>query len=126
MGNCHSAYVGSGAARPAHPGSQILRTNGSDVAFVTVTITDANEEIVPRSQNVLYFSIKGPGEIVALDNGDPTSFESFQGNQRRAFNGLALVVVRSIAGEPGKVVLNARSDGLRGASVTLQSQRPSS
>jgi beta-galactosidase len=101
---------------------KILRANGSDLAFVTVSIADANDELVPRSHNLLQFSLSGPGEIVALDNGDPTSLESFQGNQRRAFNGLALVVVRSIAGELGKIVLDAQSEGLRGASVTLQSK----
>jgi len=36
------------------------------------------------------------GEIVATDNGDPTSFESFQAPERKAFNGLALVIVRAL------------------------------
>jgi hypothetical protein len=35
-------------------------------------------------------SVSGPADIVALDNGDPTSFEPFHGDTRSAFNGLAL------------------------------------
>jgi beta-galactosidase len=106
------------------PDCECLRADGCDLAFVTVTLTDENDELVPRSQNALRFSLSGPGEIVALDNGDPTSLEPFQGNQGRAFNGLALVVVRSAVGESGKLVLSAQSDGLRGATLTLQSKLP--
>jgi len=36
-----------------------------------------------------------------VDNGDATSFESFQAQERHAYNGLALVVVRTKAGELG-------------------------
>jgi len=42
-----------------------------------------------------------PGEIIATDNGDATSFESFQSPERKAFNGLVLAIVRTKAGEPG-------------------------
>jgi len=106
------------------PDRACLRADGCDLAFVTVTLTDENDELVPRSQNALRFSLSGPGEIVALDNGDPTSLEPFQGNQGRAFNGLALVVVRSAVGASGKLVLSAQSEGLRGATLTLQSKQP--
>ncbi len=99
-----------------------LNADGRDLAFVTVAIGDENNDVVPRSRNLLTFSVTGPADIVALDNGDPTSFEPFQGSERRAFNGLALVVLRTIAGQPGKIVLSAQSDGLRAASVTLQSK----
>lgn len=99
-----------------------LHADGCDLSFITVTIADSNDELVPRSHNAVTFSLSGPGEIVALDNGDPTSFEPFQGNSRRAFNGLALVVVRSIRGQPGKIALMAQSPGLRDGSVTLQTK----
>jgi beta-galactosidase len=54
----------------------------------------------------------GPGEIVATDNGDPTSFESFQSTERQAFNGLCLVVVRAKRGQTGRITITARSEGL--------------
>ena len=49
-------------------------------------------------------TIEGPGEIVATDNGDATSFESFQAPERDAYNGLALVIVRAKAGQTGTIV----------------------
>jgi beta-galactosidase len=88
---------------------------------VTVTIADANGLQVPQSKNLAKFEIAGPGEIVATDNGDATSFESFQARERHAYNGLALVVVRTKAGATGAITLKAQSDGLAPAEITMQS-----
>jgi beta-galactosidase len=96
-----------------------LAADGRDLAYVTVRVTDERGETVPRARNTIRFTLTGPGEIVAVDNGDATSFEPFQARQRKAYNGLALVVVRSRAGEPGRLTLEARSDGLAPARVSL-------
>jgi len=100
-----------------------LRADGSDLAFVTVRILDKDGRPVPRTHDRIRFSLSGPGEIVATDNGDPTSFESFQSRERNAFNGLALAIVRTRAGEGGKVVLSATAEGLGGAQVMLESKQ---
>jgi beta-galactosidase len=96
-----------------------LRADGQDLSFVTVTIADQAGLLVPRSMNLVKFEISGPGEIVAVDNGDATSFESFQAKEHKAYNGLALVIVRTKAGEPGAITLKAQSDGLAGAELVL-------
>jgi beta-galactosidase len=101
-----------------------LRADGDDLSFVTVTIADRDGRPVPRAGNRVAFKLSGPGEIVATDNGDPTSFESFQSPQRNAFNGLALAIVRTKAGQAGKLVLTATADGLEEAKVTLESKAP--
>jgi len=98
-----------------------LEADGSDLAFVTVTIADGDGLLVPRARNLVKFELSGPGEIAAVDNGDATSFEPFQAQERHAYNGLALVIVRTRAGEPGAITLKAQSDGLAPAEVTLQS-----
>jgi beta-galactosidase len=97
----------------------VLRADGSDLAFITVTVADKDGLQVPKSNNRVSFSVSGPGEIVATDNGDPTSLESFQSRQRNAFNGMALVIVRTKAGQAGKVVLTARGEGIGSSTVTL-------
>lgn len=96
-----------------------LNAGARDLAFVTVRIVDDAGLTVPRANSLVRFGIEGPGEIVAVDNGDPTSFEPFQAKQRSAFNGLALVVVR--AHEAGMIRLRAASEGLAGARVELES-----
>ena len=99
----------------------LIRADGLDLSFITVTVADKNGLSVPRSHNHIQFTIEGPGEIVATDNGDPTSYESFQKPEHDAFNGLALVVVRSKSGQPGNIKLIAKSQGLDEASLDIVS-----
>jgi len=96
-----------------------IKADGQDLSFVTVTIADKAGLLVPRSKNRVHFDISGPGEIVATDNGDATSFESFQSHERNAFNGLCLVIVRAKAGESGKMMLQATSEGLATAEIPI-------
>jgi beta-galactosidase len=98
-----------------------INADGDDLSFVTVSITDKDGLFVPRSMNHVRFEISGPGEIVAVDNGDPTSLQSFQEKERNAFNGLILVIVRTRKSQPGTIRLKAQSDGLSGAEVLIRS-----
>ena len=98
---------------------QEIAADGKDLAFITVAVTDKNGLPVPRADQRIHFEIEGPGEIVATDNGDPTSFEPFSSRDRPAFSGLCLVIVRSQAGRTGNVILKAGSKGLTNAQVTI-------
>ena len=99
-----------------------LRADGQDLSFITVRVLDKGGLAVPRANDHIRFKIEGPGEIVATDNGDPTSFEPFQAPERDAFSGLALVIVRTKPGQPGTIRVSAESGSLDGASLNLQSR----
>src|SRR5258705_9596776 len=99
-----------------------LMANGRDLSFVTVSIADKAGLTVPRSKNRVRFSVSGPGEIIAIDNGDATSHESFQSKERSAYNGLMLVIVRTQTGKSGFIRLRAESDGLTGSEVRMVSR----
>ena len=101
-----------------------ITADGQDLSFVTVTVADKDGRLVPRSKNQIKFKLEGPGEIVATDNGDATSFESFQAPERKAYNGLALVIVRAKAGEAGKITLTAEAEGLRAGSIVIRGVKP--
>ena len=101
---------------------KMIRADGQDLSFITVTVTDKNGLLVPRSKNHIQFALEGPGEIIAVDNGDATSFESFQAKERNAYNGLALVVVRSQLGKAGDIILKASSSGLASAKTQIKSK----
>jgi beta-galactosidase len=77
--------------------------------------------MVPRSKNRIRFEISGPGEIIATDNGDATDLEPFQATNKRAFNGLALAIVRS-TGQPGTIRVRASSDGLKGTETVIMTR----
>ena len=102
---------------------QVIKADGSDLSFVTVSVADRAGLVVPRSKNRVHFELEGPGEIVAVDNGDATSHESFQSKERAAYNGLCLVVVRAKKGAPGSIRLRAYSEGLKSADLSVRSTR---
>lgn len=101
---------------------KMIKADGKDLAFITVQITDKDGLVVPRSNNQIEFSIEGPGEIVATDNGDPTNMVSFSSDKREAFGGLCLVIVRSRAGNPGFITVTAKSPGLKDTQVYIKSK----
>jgi beta-galactosidase len=115
--------AGAPAALSAKPDRSAIRGDGQDLSFVTITVADAKGVTAPQADNSIHFDISGPGEIAATDNGDATSFESFQSHDHKAFNGLCLVIVRSTKGA-GPIVLQASSAGLQGAKVTIQAGAP--
>ncbi|MBK8474962.1 MAG: DUF4982 domain-containing protein [Opitutaceae bacterium] len=98
-----------------------FRADGADLVYVTVDITDNAGVLVPRASNLVRFSLQGAGEIIATDNGNPISFESFQVPERKVFNGCAVVLVRSRAGQPGTLVLRAESAGLAAQEISFAS-----
>ncbi len=99
-----------------------IKADGRDLCFITASVTDSEGRIVPRADNTLHFDVAGLGEIIATDNGDPTSHESFQASERKAFNGLCLAIVRTQAGKPGKITIRAQSAGLEPAEASITSK----
>jgi len=99
-----------------------IKADGDDLSFITVTLADKDGLQVPRSKNRLHVTISGAGEIIAMDNGDASDLESFQSTNRKAYNGLALVIVRSKRGQKGNIRLNLSSDGLTSSVVSISSR----
>ncbi|MXN93198.1 DUF4982 domain-containing protein [Flavobacterium sp. Sd200] len=101
------------------PDRNVIKADGEDLSFITVTVTDKDGLMVPDAKNMLKFSIEGPGEIVATDNGDSANLTSFASLEKEAFNGLCLVIVRAKPGQQGKIKVKAESAGLQQASVII-------
>jgi beta-galactosidase len=99
-------------------------SDGEDICYVNVSLRDAEGLVVPRVRNRVDFSVDGPGEIVAVDNGDETDFEDFKRPSRRVFNGWAQVIVRAKPGATGKITVTAKSDGLPSSSATVKVSAP--
>lgn len=99
-----------------------IAADGNDLSFVTLRVADAQGRTVPRADARIRFSLQGPGDIVATDNGDATSFEPFPSASRKAFSGQALAIVRARRGEAGTITLRAEAEGLAPAELTLRSR----
>ena len=72
-----------------------LKADGEDLAFITVSLTDAKGTVIPDASDQLTFEVSGAGRFEAVCNGDATSLESFTKPAMRLFSGQLVVVVRS-------------------------------
>jgi beta-galactosidase len=91
------------------------------VAVIRVAIKDANGRVVPVADNLVKFSIDGPGRIIGTGNGNPSSHEPDKATQRMAFNGYCLVLVQTNK-QAGEIRLKASSETLKDAEVILKSE----
>jgi len=92
------------------------------LSFITVKVTDNKGLLVPRTHNTIKYKLSGPGEIIAVGNGDATSHESFQALERKVFNGMALVVIRSKKDAAGEIILTAESERLKTVKINVKSE----
>jgi beta-galactosidase len=111
--------TGPAARLALKPDRATIAGDGHDLSFVTLSVQDKDGLTVPRSRNPITFEISGPGEIVATDNGDATDLVAFKSSERKAFNGLALAIVKAKRGQTGVITVTAKSDGLTTATTTI-------
>ena len=92
--------------------SSLLKPNGDDLAFITVSLTDADGTLIPQADDQLTFEVTGAGSFEAVCNGDATSLESFKAPTMKLFNGQLVVVVRS-SKETGTLTLKVTDEKLK-------------
>jgi len=61
--------------------------------FVTITASDKNGNPVENANSRVNVSVSN-GELLALDNGDSTDYESYHAASRRLFNGKLLAIIK--------------------------------
>ncbi len=98
-----------------------LKTDGCDVAIIRVAIKDEKGRVVPTADNLVKFSIEGPGKIIGTGNGNPSSHEPDKASQRMAFNGYCLVLVQSEK-LAGKIRLKASSVDLKSTEIVINAE----
>ncbi|MBO2945472.1 DUF4982 domain-containing protein [Paenibacillus sp. F411] len=97
----------------------VIQADGEDLSFITVSIVDEQGKLCPHADHNVSFLLQGPGEIAAVDNGDPTSIIPFSARDMQAFHGKCLVIVRSRAGEGGNAVLLAEVPSLQSGRLEI-------
>ena len=100
----------------------VLEADGDDLSFVTVRIEDQQGHLCPLADNMVSFQVWGAGKLAAVDNGNPATVEPFHANYRKAFNGLALLIVRSNPREAGQIQVVATGAGLAPARLAIETQ----
>jgi beta-galactosidase len=100
----------------------IIKADGKDLSFITVKVVDKDGNLCPTAANEIVFKVKGAGSYCAGANGDPVSLESFQEPHMHVFSGMMTAIVSS-SEEPGEIVLEASSKGLKKALIVINTYK---
>ena len=72
-----------------------LKADGSDLAYITVSLTDKAGTFCPTLDDDITLSVEGAGTFEAACNGDATALQSMREPTMKLFSGKAVFVVRS-------------------------------
>ena len=109
---------GDAAALDAVADRTEIKADGNDLSYITVDIKDADGNEVANANNRVTFSVEGPGEVIGCDNGNSVDFQPYEENNRAAFSGKMIAIVRS-TGEDGEIRVTASADGLTSDTVVI-------
>jgi len=113
--------TGAPEAIELSPDRSTVNADGEDVSVIKVLVVDAKGRVVPTADNLIHFDISGPGHIIGVGNGDPSSHEPDKADQRQAFCGYAEVIVQTKR-DSGTIRLTATADGLKKATAKISSE----
>ncbi|RYE28733.1 MAG: DUF4982 domain-containing protein, partial [Sphingobacteriaceae bacterium] len=102
---------------------QTIQVGLNDLAYIKAEVVDANGNTVPYANNVkiTFKLLPGKGSIMAVGNGNPTDVSSFHQPEKKVWRGSCQAIIRpDIA--PGKIVLQVEADGLKPATITINSK----
>ena len=104
--------AGAAAQVKLVPDRTVIQADGDDLSFVAVRIEDKTGTLCPSADHLVQFRVTGVGTIAGVDNGNAATVEPFHADYRKAFNGLALLIVRSRQGQSGTIKVTATAEGL--------------
>jgi beta-galactosidase len=124
IGQAIMRTAGKPAAIRLTPDRKQLSATGDDLCYILVEAVDDKGTLHPLADNSVQFKIDGPAEIAGIGNGNPLSLELFQADTHKLFNGKAMLILRTMEGQGGKVSVTAESDGLPPTDITVKCLAP--
>ncbi len=119
--------TGSASEVVMTPYKTTMLADGTDVSVINLSVVDREGREVPDADNMIKFFITGPGKIIAVANGDPSSHEPDKcvdgAWQRSLFNGKCQVLVQS-TNQSGTIHFEAKSSGLFTGSTDIVTVPP--
>ncbi len=104
------------------PDKTVMRADGEDLIFVTVSVSDCDGNPVENATNRMHVTVIGAGRLLGMDNGDSTDIDQYKGSSKRLFSGKLLVVIGART-EPGEICLKVTSPGLCDAMITFTAEK---
>ncbi|MGJ8679833.1 glycoside hydrolase family 2 TIM barrel-domain containing protein [Paraglaciecola sp.] len=100
----------------------VIDADGQDLSYVTVLVKDKDGNICPTADNHIRFFVEGAGKIEAVGNGNSATVAPFKADYRRAFNGKAMLIIKSKKGESGAINIRAYSDQLSNNPIIINAK----
>lgn len=97
---------------------QELKANGSDLAFVTVKLTDKNGVENIFAQKEVTVSVEGAGVLQGFGNADPRAIGSYDDTTWKTFDGEVMAVIRSTE-EAGEIRVTFTAEGCEPKTVVI-------
>jgi beta-galactosidase len=111
------------------PYKTTILADGKDATVINITVFDREGREVPDADNMISFKVEGPGKIIGVGNGDPSSHEPDKcadgAWQRRLFNGKCQLIIQA-GTQPGMIKFNAKATGLWSGGTDIQTISPES
>jgi beta-galactosidase len=104
--------TGSAASVQAEVDRPTIVGDGSDLAYISLSVVDKKGNVVPTDSRKVRFNISGPARLVGFCNGNPTDHTCMQDKKQSFFNGHMVAIVRSMRGKSGKAVVTVKADNL--------------
>jgi len=114
--------AGSPESVTATPESKVVVGDGRSLAFIELSVVDADGVLVPGADDLLTVDVAG-GTLVGLDNGRQESTENYKGTSFSGFNGKALAIVEAPEG-PGEITVTVSAPGLEPVTTTVFAVEP--
>lgn len=105
--------TGAAARLAVEPEQPEIRADRAALAYVPITVVDADGVRVPDADVPATVQVDGVAELCAFGSGDPAAVGPLADQNARTFRGRALVILRA-SGKPGAVRLRVSAPGLAG------------
>jgi len=96
----------------------MIAKDWNDLSYITAKLVDANGIVCPNVDKQITFTVSESGIIVAVDNGNVNSHESYRGLERHTFNGQCIAIVRAKSLK-GKITVTASTPGLKPGNLSI-------
>ena len=99
--------------------NEVLYANGSDLAFVTVAVTDENGNENLLEGKKVHVTLEGPAVLQGFGSADPRTENYYQNTEWETYDGYLLACIR--AGKTaGEVILTFEAEGMEKTSVRIE------
>jgi beta-galactosidase len=96
----------------------VIRADSADLAYLSITLTDADGNLYTDRDRPVTVGIDGPGTLQGFGSARPETQERFTDDTHTTFDGRALAVIRPTG--PGAITIMVSAPDCEQASVVIQ------